>query len=355
MKTSPFLSLVVVVMLSSCGGSKPDMSQPAITGVRTPVYEGMVSAMRGSQYAWLNPLTIVYVQSDSMLIGDTGFVRVWWNDSTGYVPAGWTMLNGRKGVLSVSGTCPVYADPELTIPGDATLGDWQLIPIGNVTDKSAQTMYEIEGEAVIGYIERERVFLDTIDVAFYVAYQQADGKVDAYNEIKADDRWVGSILRPLKFEDSDLARTVAARNTNWHMKPVWHRDERNLLGAGEIPGEFALHYVWEDSTLSEINHFGDTLGNSYESCMPEFHKQVAKYKLVFIPKEPTDFQLEADVPEETGTEVLVKEFTNVVPGTMYSLFISTDGYYHGCMPIEFRIRMQDERFAVGSVDSSCGD
>lgn len=367
MKIFPFLLLAAVMLLTSCSGSKPDMSRPALTGVRTPVYEGMVSAMSGTRYAWLKPLTTVYVQGDSIKIQDQGFVKVWWNDSSGYVPAGWVLLNGKVGVLSAIETTTVYSDASLATPADATFGDWITIPVGELTDRSVQVMYDVEGDPAIGYIDRTRVFLDPIDIEFYAAFAAADGTVGSYEAIRNDSRWMTSALRKAKFGDDGEGESAEAESAEgedvpyWaqkkdHVEPIWYRDETHVqLTAGEYPGEFALNYMWEDSTLSDINHFGDTLGNSYESCVAEFHKQVAKYVIAFTPKEATDFSLEANIVDTQRPKQTKKEFTNVVAGTKYTFAIKNDSYDAGCNPVTFTVRMKDQRYAVGSIGNECGD
>lgn len=365
MKTPSFLLLAAVVILSSCGGSKPDMSQPALTGVRTPVYEGMVSLVQGSQYTWLPPQTVVYVQSDSLKVGDSGFVKVWWNDSSGYVPAGWAILNGKKGVISVDGTSAVFTDAALTNSADATMGDWILVSVGDVSDVSAQIMYaDAEGEATYGYIDINEVFFDPLDVSFFEDFNNSNGSVGAYEAIRNSDLYTNCRLARMKFGDSEEgevndepAYEYVERNVNYHQDPTWYRDERQAqLTEAEYPGEFALNYQWYDSTFSEVNHFGDTLSNGYESCVPDYFGQVTKYIMAFTPKEAMDFTLETNqYGESDEPKPLVKQFTNVVPGTKYTLSSTTMGYYNGCQPRTFIVRMKDGRYAEGSIGADCGD
>lgn len=376
MKITPLLPLAAVVFLASCGGSTTDMNRPALTGVRTPVYEGMVSAMQGSQLTWLKPQTQVYVQGDSLDVNGTGFVKVMWGDSTGYVPAGWVILNGKKGVISVDGISPVFADAALTISGDARMGDWRLVTVGDVSDVSAQIMYaDAEGEPALGYIDINEIYFDPLDLNFYDDFNNADGSVGSFEALRNSDKYASCRLAKRTFGDpeegvGDVAQDTEqeagglppsdgymASTSNYHQPPVWYRNEGQAqLSETEFPGEFFLNYIWDDNTLSEINHFGDTLGNGYESCMPDFHKRVETYVMTFTPKEAMDFTLETTEYNESETpRPVVKQFTNVVPGEKYALTSTTIGYSNGCLPRTFTLRMKDGRYAEGTVGADCGD
>ncbi|HMJ71153.1 MAG TPA: hypothetical protein VK508_19770 [Cyclobacteriaceae bacterium] len=356
MKISPVLTLILLALLSSCGSSKPDLSKPAMTGIATPVFEGMVAAMSGNVYAMLPPLKTVYVLSDSMKVMDQNYVKVWWNDSSGYVPAGWVMPGFRKGVHYTAIDPALFADEQRTISTSYRLSDWQLVAVGETKGTSTQIIYELDGKPAIGYVEEIRIFLDSTDLAFYDAYQETNGDVNEIEALKTDAKYEASLVRRVKLGDAtvDDATPWLSKEDKPHSEPEWFSNNERL-DPSEYPGTFALHYVFTDSSLSEINHFGDTLANGYISCIKGLFAEVARYKLVFTPSQNMDFAFEAVIEDDRQGIMGHEDFAGAVAGQTYTFFISDDSYDSGCDPITFSVVTKNGYVGRGSIGGECGD
>ncbi|HZY82969.1 MAG TPA: hypothetical protein VFE50_25795, partial [Cyclobacteriaceae bacterium] len=258
-----FSALVVLLLFCvACSDVKPDMSKPAVVGFPTPMFDGMIGAVQGQVMKTLSPQTLVYVQNATLTVGDQEYVKIFWNDTTGYVPRSWLLEDGRLGVVDCTEANPIeiFDDEQLKSPSGKTMSEMQLIAYKEMPNGLSKIVYMYEKDGArpwFGYF-RHPVTSDSASMAFFNLYYEAfrlkryENNPEPYEALKRDDRFNNIALRASVF---GLPTSGAASAGHTEMK--WVDANGNELTGDNIPGQFILHYIWDDDTESDGNHLGD--------------------------------------------------------------------------------------------------
>ncbi len=152
------------------------------------------------------------------------------------------------------------------------------------------------------------------------------------------------------------APPVMAHTTDRHTTLKWV----DATG-GTIPaqGKFELHFLFSDSTESNISHLGDTLDNGYPRCIP-VNLSADRYKLIFTPSEPMDFTLAASIDLSTEfndrSGPFTAEFKNAEADKMYSFVVQYPNVsYVSCGDATISVTTGKGAKGTGMLFASCGD
>jgi len=358
MKNLLFLSIALVIF--SCGISdKPDTTKMAVTGFPTPLYNGMVSATTGSATITLPPQTVVYVGNFELNVNNKKMMKVFVNDTTeGYVQRDWILEGGKLGVVNATAANPIviYDDEEGQVISGKTMTDLQLISFKNIFGETSQIIYANDRDAsrpFIGYI-RVPVTSDSVSMLFCNLYLEANQKMLFENNpapmeaLAHDTRFESVALRSELFEEQQAS-------TNLHAEMSWVDGNGNKLTGADIPGQFALHYIWADKTESDDNHLGDTLEQGAPACNPK--GDAIGYKMLFTPGQNLDsLTMICSVPMLLDQEGPRKvDFQNVESGKTYELLIMPNVYIVTCDEATFTVTTSLGHKGEGMVHASCGD
>lgn len=360
MKSGYFL-LWIIACFAACT-EKPNLTKTAVTGFPTPVYDGMVAATSGTVLKLLPPQTVVYVQPDSLSISNQDFVKIYWNDTSGYVPANWLLDGGTIGVIDASPEHPVVIsdDPGEKTPSGATFTEMQLVSFKKYSDDITQVVYANEKDSShpwFGYI-MQPVFSDSLSVAFFNAYADANQKKREGNNTALD-----ALMNDTRFNAVALRQSVFASNSSGsgggsghHTEMEWTDANGNKLTGDAIPGQFVLHYIWDDDSESDGNHLGDNLEQGTPECEPEGGKSAKAYKMIFTAKDHIDVTFTCLIPMITDSEgPMTLTYQAVEPNTPYEFLITHRVYGVVCDETTFTVTTSLGQKGQGMVHASCGD
>jgi hypothetical protein len=359
------LSIIALILLClACGSGKPDMVKTAVTGFPTPLYDGMVSATTGSATKTLPPHTLVYLQNLELNVNNKPMVKVYVDDSTeGYVPREWLLQDGKLGVVECSNTNPIiiYDDEEGQVVSGKTMVELQLVGFKNVSEGVSQIIYANDRDGsrpFIGYIKAP-VISDSLSMAFSYLFFDAFQKQRFENntrpmEALLDDERFNSL--PLRARTLGPVTTPATASSGNHTTLKWIDQDGNALLTDSIPGVAVLHYIWEDNSESDGNHFGDNLEQGTPECDKE-HSAMG-YKLLFTANRKMDITLVCTLPSIADQEgPRVQEIKGAEPGKTYELLVMPKVYGVVCDE-ETVFTVQAPYFAYmgeARVHASCGD
>ena len=337
----------------------------AVTGFPTPLYDGMVSATTGSAATTLPPQTVVYVQDFELDVNNKKMVKVSVNDTTeGYVRRDWLLEGGKLGVVNASEQNPVviYDDEEGQVISGKSMTEFQLIAFKNISDQASQIIYMNERDAsrpFIGYI-KVPVTSDSASMVFCNLYLDANQKMRFENNpapmeaLSHDTRFEMVAMRQELF--GLLGGTPDKPAKSGHTEMQWVDGNGNKLTGADIPGQFVLHYMWDNQTESGGNHLGDNLEQGEPDCGEK--GDAVGYKMLFTPN--TNFEtltmvctipMVAD-PEHGPRKI---EFQNVEPGKTYELLVMPEVYGVTCDETTFTVTTNLGHKGEGMVHAGCGD
>lgn len=361
MRPLPILALVLLCF--ACDSAKPDMSKVAVTGFPTPMYDGMVSATTGSVTRTLPPHTLVYVQNFELDVNRVKMVKVFLDDTTeGYVPKEWILEGGTLGVVEASEANPlvVYEDQELHVPSGKTMSELQLVGFKNIIGTLSQIIYTNDQDGTrpyIGFIEAP-VTSDSLSIAFcklyFDAYQQQRFEKNGapMEALRSDARFNSVALR------EGIFGPVAAGGSSekgGHTTMSFTDEDGNALTGDSIPGVAVLHYIWEDNSESDGNHFGDDLEQGIPACDPN-HSAIG-YKLLFTANRRMNVSLVCTLPtiaDEEGPRVA--NFPATEAGKTYELLVMPKVYGVTCDEgTVFSVTTTMGYYGEAKVHPGCGD
>lgn len=358
MKLLTFIPLVLLCL--ACGSDKPDMTKVAVTGFPTPMYDGMVSATTGSVTRTLPPHTLLYVQNFELNVNNKKMVKVIVSDSLeGFVPREWILEGGKLGVVNCSEANPlvVYEDEELHVPAGKTMSEVQLIGYKTIIGDLSQIIYANDQDGTrpyIGYINTP-VISDSLSIAFGDLYfeasrmQRFEHNPAPMEALYSDTRFNASPLREIVFGPG----TTVAKSGHTTLNFI--DEDGNALVGDSIPGVAVLHYIWEDNSESDGNHFGDNLEQGIPECDPN-HSAMG-YKLLFTPNRRMNVSLVCTLPsiaDEEGPRIV--NVPNAEPGKTYELLVMPKTYGVVCDEgTVFTVSTTLGYSGQAGVHASCGD
>jgi hypothetical protein len=358
MKTLPFIAIVLLCF--ACGSGTTDMTKIAVTGFPTPLYDGMVSATTGSVTKTLPPHTVVYVQNFELDVNNMKMIKVFVDDSTeGYVPKEWVLEGGKPGVVNCSETNPliVYEDEEMHVNSGKRMTEVQLVGFRNVTGDVSLIIYADDKDGsrpFTGYIKTP-VISDSLSMAFGSLYFDASQK-QRFEQNPApmealyhDSRFGSAPLREIVFGP------VRSASKSAHTTMNFIDEDGNALVGDSIPGVVVLHYIWEDNSESDGNHFGDHLEQGTPDCDPN-HSAMG-YKLLFTANRRMNVSLVCTLPsvaDQEGPRVL--NVPNTEAGHTYELLVMPKVYGVVCDEgTVFSVSTTLGYYGEARVQASCGD
>jgi len=358
MKSLSFTALVLLCF--ACGSGKPDMTKMAVTGFPTPLYDGMANATTGSATITLSPHTVVYIQNFELDVNNEKMQKVFVNDSIeGYVPKEWILEGGKLGVVNCSESTPlvVYEDEELHVASGTTMTEVQLVGFKNISDNLSQIIYANERDGTrpfIGYIKTP-IISDSLSMAFCTLYFDASQKQRfeqnpaPMEALYADTRFSSAPLREVVFGP------VRTATKSGHTTMNFIDEDGNALAADSIPGIAVLHYIWEDNSESDGNHFGDNLEQGTPDCDPN-HSAMG-YKLLFTPNRRMNVSLVCTLPSITNEEgPRILNVPDAEAGHTYELLVMPKVYGVVCDEgTVFTVSTTLGYYGEAKVQASCGD
>ena len=360
MKILSFIALALLCF--ACDSGKPDMTKIAVTGFPTPMYDGMVSATTGSVTKTLPPHTLLYVQNFELDVNRQKMVKVYLDDSLeGYVPKEWILEGGSLGVVDCSEATPliIYEDEELHVPSGKTMVELQFVGFKNIRGTLSKIIYANEKDGTrphIGYIETP-VTSDSLSLAFCKLY------VEAYQQkrFEKNDAPMEALRTDARFNSVALREGIFGPVIDVSTKPGGHTtmtfidEDGNALTGDSIPGVAVLHYIWEDNSESDGNHFGDDLEQGTPACDPS-HSALG-YKLLFTANRRMNVSLVCTLPSIADEEgPLVANFPATEAGKTYELLVMPNVYGVVCDEgTVFSVSTTMGYYGEARVQPSCGD
>lgn len=325
------LPLVTLVLLCvACGSDKPDLSKPAVIGFPTPMFDGLIAATTGDVMKTLSPQTLVYVQNATIKVNDLEYVKIFWNDTTGYVPTNWLLHGGTLGVVDCTESNPIiiYDDEALTTPSGKTLSEPQVIACKELQGGVSKIVYMFEKDGArpwFGYFKHP-ITTDSMTVASF-SMSGAPAATD---------------------------NGASAATAGGHTEMEWTNMSGTKVTGDDIPGEFALHYIWSDNTESDGNHLGDELEQGIPQC-DQTHDAMA-YKMLFTPNRKMNVTFICRIPMITDAEgPMTMAFTDVEAGQTVEFLITHRVYGVVCDETTFTVQTNLGLMGEGMVHAGCGD
>ncbi|NOT76177.1 MAG: hypothetical protein HOP08_14715 [Cyclobacteriaceae bacterium] len=370
MTYSHYLTMIALVLLSSCSPTKLEKTNPAITGFPTPVYEGMIDVASGKVATTLPMHKIVYVMNDKLTVNDVEFVKIHWNDTVGYVASAWLLQGGQQGVIDSSEENPItiFSDPDLKVASGNTFTELQMVSFKKSGDQSSQIIYFGANETTkpsFGYITAP-VISDSLSVQFYLTYTKAfweskNGDPAGMTALMSNNTFASLPLYHQIFQDpggedsseEDAYGDGSVQSHVTHVPMEWRNADGNIVDANEVPGQFELHYIWDDDTESDGNHLGDRLEQGAPECNPD--RGAKAYKMVFTPANNVNISAMFSCIIPMIRDKFEMNFENMVPGDTYEFLITHRVYGVMCDETTFLIKTSNGLTGKGMVDGSCGD
>ena len=365
MTYSHFLSIVAIVLLSACSPEKLEKINTAITGFPTPVYDDVAT---GQVIKTLPMHTVVYMMNNKITVNDVEFVKIYWNDTVGYVASGWLLPGGQQGVVNSSQENPItiFSDPDLKVASGNTFTEMQMVSFKNA-DQSSQIIYFGANEGSkpsFGYITAP-VFRDSLSIQFYIAYNKAfwenkNGDPNGMAALASSTMFASS---PLYIEIFYAGEEDAYGGTEdqfpdeapkgGHVEMEWRNANDVVVDVIGIPGQFELDYIWDDGTESDGNHLGDNLEQGVPECTPG--RSAKAYRMVFTPRIGDTISATFSCVIPMIKDKFEKSFENMVPGDTYDFLITHNVYGVVCDETTFIIKTSTGLTGKGMVHASCGD
>jgi hypothetical protein len=355
------LSCITLVLLCfACDSGKPDMTKIGVTGFPTPLYDGMVSATTGSVTKTLPSHTIVYLQNFELNVNNKKMQKVYVNDSTeGYVPKEWILEGGKLGVVDCSEANPlvVYEDEELRVMSGTRMTEVQLVGFKNISGDLSLIIYANDRDGTrpyIGYIKAP-VISDSLSMAFGSLYFDASRK-ERFEQNPAP---MKALYDDPGFDTAPLRTVVfgAAKKApvSGHTTMSFIDQDGNAVVGDSIPGVAELHYMWEDDSESDGNHFGDNLEQGIPECDP--NRSVMGYKLLFTPNRRMNVTLVCTLPSIADQEgPMILNVPDAEPGHTYELLVMPKVYAVICdEETIFSVSTTLAYHGEARVHASCGD
>jgi hypothetical protein len=361
------LLVILIVVCGGCSQNNAEFKTPehqAIVITSTPVVDGMIAAIRGLQLTTLKPLTIVYVTNSTISVNHVDYVGITWGDSSGYVLKSQLLNHGKLGVLSEALIQPVhvYSDPKLVHDTGSPLSAWDVVAVGSIDELSAEIMYVNSGAPVKGYISKQSVSLDTLEVAFFYAFRDAEkqknkGSSAAMEVLKKDAKFIALGSYKKLFHNEKHTNTGVDSHVYSSFANVqWLDANGNAIVA---PAGIAAYYIFGDGTESQVNNLPGSLWEGRPGTGDDNNDKplVEKIRLVLVPLSKTNFTFEirSENNWDDPTGYLTRTFDNAEPGKTYS-FIIEDGPLSAnlrCSHITIKVSAESKGSTTNNIDGDC--
>jgi hypothetical protein len=361
------LSFILILLSVGCSQNNSEFKTPehqAVVITDTPVFEGMIAAVRGSQLTTLKPLTVVYVTNSTISVNHVDYVGITWGDSSGYVLKSQLMNPGKVGVLSEVLTRPVqvFSDPNLTHDTNSPLAIWDVVAVGNINELSAEIMYRKGDVPVRGYIPKQSVSVDTLDVDFFYAFRNAEkqktnGSSAAMETLAKDAKFIAlESHKKLFHSEKQPAAGVDPHVYTSFANVQWLDATGNATVA---PAWIAAYYIFNDGTESQVNSLPGSLWEGRPGPENDDNDKplVEKIRLVLVPLAKTNFTFEirSENNWDDPTGSLTRTFSNAEPGKTYS-FIIEDGPLSAnlrCSHITIKVSAESKGSTTSNIDGDC--
>jgi hypothetical protein len=361
------LSFILILFSSGCSQNNSEFKTPehqAIVITNTPVVDGMIAAIRGSQLTTLKPLTVVYITNSTISVNHVDYVGITWGDSSGYVLKSTLLTPGKVGVLSEALIQPVhvFSDPNLAHDTGSPLTIWDVFAVGNISELSAEIIYMNGDVRVTRYISKQSVSVDTLDVAFFYAFRDAEkqkknGSSAAMEALKKDAKFIALESHKKLFDSEKHTDGGVDSHVYTSFANVQWLDATG--NATVAPAWIAAYYIFNDGTESQVNSLPGSLWEGRPGPADDNNDKplVEKIRLVLVPLSKTDFTFEirSENNWDDPTGSLTRTFTNAEPGKTYS-FIIEDGPLSAnlrCSHITIKVSTASKGSTTNNIDGDC--
>jgi len=364
------LPCFVMLILVACGGDLKQYQKPenaAMSSVHVPLYEGITDIMADNSFTSLKPFTTVYFTGDKAKGNEIEYVNVAWGDSSGYARADMLLPRGRVAVLispGSYGTIGIYENDKLGSLVSQINSDWELTVVGPKQNLGRQIFYQgMEGKKLIGYVDSNFALDDSINVAFYKAYIDAQrlsqqgndeglialsknpdflqletfqrrmstmGIIDERGDAETGEGLDGDDVYGeggAPYGDTDDVYSDGSTIAQFMSESDWYEDGEYLKG-DDIPGTVRTFFVFEDDT--EISAAGAAMASGYawEANKQLSDKSVKAVRFEFTPARKVDVSFQVDTwcqGCENYNVRFSKAYIDTEPGKPYSVLVANNG------------------------------